>query len=152
MTAHSFRMLKRRMHNNNVWQKNIRIPSNTDAGRALVEEVLAEARKREWPEDDLFGVHLALEEALVNAIRHGNQMDERKLVSIDCTVSAEQVAVQIADEGNGFDPNELPDPTLDENLECPSGRGVMLMRSFMDQVDFNHTGNAVSMRKNRSAS
>ena len=136
---------------NSAWMKETSIPSNTDAGRIVVEEILAEMRHKEWPEEDIFAVHLALEEALVNAIKHGNQLDESKQVHVDCRLSHDQLLVEIGDEGTGFAPDSLPDPTLDENLECPSGRGVMLMRGFMTEVDFNDVGNVVSMLKRRSA-
>ncbi len=142
--------LTTRMQTRNTWTKDVRIPSDTEAGRAIVEEILAELRKRAWPEGDIFAVHLALEEAIVNAIKHGNQLDTDKMVEFQCRLGAEELCVRVADEGPGFDPNAVPDPTLDENLACPSGRGVMLMRGFMDTVEFNERGNAVQMTKRRS--
>jgi serine/threonine-protein kinase RsbW len=103
-----------------------------------------------YSEHDIFGIKLALEEALVNAIKHGNQLDRTKKVRIAFQVKPDRFDVQIADEGAGFDPNELPDPTAPENLERSCGRGVMLMRYYMNHVSFNARGNFVSMTKLRN--
>ena len=100
---------------------------------------------------DVFGVRLALEEALVNAIKHGNRMDPDKSVRIGCQVCDKQVRIEIEDQGSGFDVSDVPDPTEDENLEKPGGRGIMLMRSFMSTVEYNASGNRLVMTKLRDA-
>ena len=92
----------------------------------------------------------ALEEALSNAIRHGNRFDANKKITVSSCVGAEQTAITVADEGEGFDPGAVPDPTVDENLEKPCGRGIMLMRAYMDEVMYNKAGNEVRMVKHRS--
>jgi serine/threonine-protein kinase RsbW len=112
-----------------------------------IEDLLAAHRYSEY---DIFSVKLALEEALVNAIKHGNQFDRAKKVRIAYQVRPDRFDVFIADEGGGFDPNDVPDPTAPENLERPCGRGVMLMRYFMNVVAFNQRGNHVSMTKFRN--
>ena len=132
------------------WSREQRIPSDTAVGRVLLEELLAELRRLEWDEKDVFGVHLAVEEALVNAIKHGNQEDPTKQVWVQTRVSTTLVAIEVSDEGTGFDPEAVPDPTDDENLDAPSGRGLMLMRSFMTSVEFNDSGNHVVMTKVKS--
>ena len=129
------------------WSREQRIPSDTAAGRVLLEELLDELRRQDWEEKDVFGVHLAVEEALVNAIKHGNQEDPAKQVMVQTHVSATAVKIEVTDEGGGFDPEAVPDPTDDENLEAPSGRGLMLMKSFMSSVEFNDAGNHVAMTK-----
>ena len=129
------------------WSREQSIPSDTAAGRVLLEELLDELRRQDWEEKDVFGVHLAVEEALVNAIKHGNQEDPAKLVMVQTHVSATVVKIEVTDEGGGFDPEAVPDPTDDENLEAPSGRGLMLMKSFMSSVEFNDAGNHVAMTK-----
>ena len=129
------------------WSREQRIPSDTAAGRVLLEELLDELRRQDWEEKDVFGVHLAVEEALVNAIKHGNQEYPAKLVMVQTHVSATAVKIEVTDEGGGFDPEAVPDPTDDENLEAPSGRGLMLMKSFMSSVEFNDAGNHVAMTK-----
>lgn len=98
---------------------------------------------------ELFGMRLALEEGVVNAIKHGNGLDPDKSVQIECFVDEERVIVVIEDEGPGFDPADVPDPTEDDNLEKPSGRGLMLMRTFMTRVEYHGRGNRVTLEKVR---
>ncbi|MEX1224523.1 MAG: ATP-binding protein, partial [Pirellulales bacterium] len=71
-----------------IWSTNQRIPSERGAGQSIAEEILGELRKAEWDEKDIFGVRLALEEALVNAIIHGNRLDKQKSVTVECKMSA----------------------------------------------------------------
>jgi len=96
---------------------------------------------------EVFSIKLALEEALINAIKHGNQMDRSKKVQVLYRVAAGFFEVRVTDEGSGFDPNDVPDPTAVENLERPCGRGLMLMRHYMSEVVYNRTGNCVAMSK-----
>ena len=134
-----------------IWnsQTELHIPSEPSAGKQAVDELLSHLQRRDWVEHEIFGVHLAVEEALVNAIKHGNQNDHSKQVHIVYRMSEDAVRIEITDEGPGFDPSEVPDPTDDDNLEVPSGRGLMLMRSFMSLVEFNERGNGVIMEKRR---
>jgi serine/threonine-protein kinase RsbW len=97
-----------------------------------------------------FGIRLALDEALSNAVRHGNCCNARKHVIVEHRISNEEVSVTITDQGRGFTPERVPDCTRDENIERPNGRGVMLMRAYMDQVIFNHRGNQVTLIKHRA--
>src|SRR5205823_7669595 len=103
----------------------------------------------QFGEREVFGIRLSVEEALVNAIKHGNQMDPSRKVRVAFHVSQEKFEVMIADEGAGFDPCEVPDPTAPENLERPCGRGIMLMRSYMTEVVYQDKGRAVRMAKVR---
>ena len=130
-------------------QTELHIPSEAGAGKLAVDELLNHLQRRQWVEHDIFGVHLAVEEALVNAIKHGNQNDQNKKVHIVYKMSDDAVRIEITDEGPGFNPSDVPDPTDDDNLEVPSGRGLMLMRSFMSLVEFNERGNGVIMEKRR---
>jgi serine/threonine-protein kinase RsbW len=127
----------------------VAIPSKTGEGQAVQERIISLLERMDYPMRDVFGVRLALEEALVNAIKHGNQMDASKKVYIECRVSTERIWIRIRDEGQGFDINALPDPTLEENLEKPSGRGVLLMREFMTKVEYNDRGICVTLEKHR---
>jgi serine/threonine-protein kinase RsbW len=86
---------------------------------------------------------------MVNAIKHGNQYDRDKKVTIAYGFGAEQFLIQITDEGEGFDPRDVPDPTLVEYVDRPCGRGLMLMRYYMCDVQYNERGNSVRMVKNR---
>lgn len=134
-----------------IWRLEETIPSETGAGKRILDLVLGQLATRSWVEHDIFGVHLAMEEALVNAIKHGNRMDESKQVKVRCQMSADHLWIEISDEGPGFDPEEVPDCTADENLEVPSGRGLMLMRSFMSRVEYQGCGNRVVMEKQRKS-
>ncbi len=96
---------------------------------------------------------LAVREAVANAVEHGNRLDATKPVDIRYAVEGEDLVVQVRDQGQGFDPGALPDPLAPENLLKPKGRGIFLIRTFMDQVDFsfnNPVGTVVTMRR-RSA-
>jgi serine/threonine-protein kinase RsbW len=132
-----------------VWQCDRTIPSDTGVGRQLLDEVLTELATLQWPARDVFSIHLAIDEAIVNAILHGNALDATKHVRILCWISADKFRIEIIDEGEGFDPDGLPDPTSPCRLGCPSGRGVMLMRTFMSRVEFHDRGNHVVMEKDR---
>lgn len=125
------------------------IPSDVLAGREVMEHLLSELEAVDWIQEELFGVHLAVEEALVNAIRHGNKEDVNKQVRVLCRVATDRLLIEIEDEGTGFVPDDVPDCTEEENLEVPSGRGIMLMRSFMTRVEYNDQGNRVVLEKVR---
>lgn len=126
------------------------IPSDPTVGKQLIDTALEELGKLQWGEQDVFGVHLAFEEALVNAIKHGNRNDKSKNIDVIYNLSHTELMITIADEGEGFDPADVPDPTDEDNLEIPSGRGLMLMHSFMDTVEYNDKGNQVTMKKART--
>lgn len=131
------------------WTSDVVIPSDPAVGKRVLDELLQALRDLQWIQHDVFGVHLAVEEALINAIKHGNGHDPSKSVRFCCRVSSERVQIEIADDGQGFNPRAVPDCTMDENLEVPSGRGLMLMRSFMSRVEYNDKGNCVVMEKVR---
>ena len=99
---------------------------------------------------DCLGIHLALEEAVVNAIKHGHQGDTRKPVRVRYQVGPGEVLVEVEDQGEGFDPRQVPDPRTPENLERPSGRGLLLMRSFTTWMRHNEHGNRVTFCKCRT--
>jgi serine/threonine-protein kinase RsbW len=134
-----------------TWQCDQVIPSDTAAGRRLLDKVLDQLAALKWGRRDIFGIHLAVDEALVNAIRHGNASDKKKHVRFSCRISPEEIQVEITDEGPGFDPDSLPDPTSPARLGCPGGRGVLLMRAFMSRVEFRNRGNQVVLQKERGA-
>lgn len=125
------------------------IPSDTKAGQSVQERIVRRLEELAYPPRDVFGVRLALEEALVNAIKHGNRHDPAKSVHIACSINAESVRIEITDEGDGFCSDAVPDPTAEENLERPCGRGIMLMRAFMTLIEYNAEGNCVVLEKRR---
>lgn len=101
-------------------------------------------------ERDMFHVELAMEEALVNAMKHGNQLDEDKWVRLKYSITPEIFEVRIEDQGGGFNPDDVPDPTMPENLERACGRGLYMIRSFMNDVCYHGRGNVVTMSKKKS--
>jgi len=127
------------------------IPSETAAGQAVQDRIIQRLEELGFPDRDVFGIRLSLEEALVNAIKHGNGMDPAKSVRVACEIDAGGVIVEIEDEGPGFHPEDVPDPTADENLERPCGRGIMLMKAFMTRVEYSNQGNRVLLEKLRTA-
>ncbi len=127
--------------------KEISINSSFAHAKAIEDEIVQAAEQAQYPEDAIFAIRLSLEEALTNAIRHGNARDCGKKVHVGYCVNEEAVKIRIADEGKGFDPETVPDPTRTDRLEMPSGRGILLMRTYMDEVRFTDRGNEVFMVK-----
>ena len=131
------------------WHKITDLPSERGASRLIMEELLDHLGIHGWSPSDIFAIHLAAEEAIVNALVHGNKLDPSKKVHVDCFVSPDTVRIQVIDEGQGLNPATVPDCTLDERLEVPSGRGVMLMRTFMTRIEYSAAGNSVLLEKIR---
>jgi len=129
----------------------VTIPSDLAEARRVQELIECALQASAYSEHDIFSIKLALEEALVNAIKHGNQMDPDKRVFVSFQVTPERFEVRITDEGEGFNPGDVPDPTEDWNLEKPCGRGLLLMRGFMTEVEYHGRGNVVTMAKVREA-
>lgn len=133
-----------------AWRLVVNLPSERGSNRQVTDQLLEQLGVHGWPPADIFAIHLAAEEAIVNAIVHGNKLDPTKKVHVECEISTAVVRISISDEGAGFDPASVPDCTVEERLEAPSGRGVMLMKSFMTSIEYNTTGNAVVLLKHRS--
>ena len=128
----------------------ITIASDPGEARRVQAEIEQALRSVRFGEHDIFAIKLAVEEALVNAIKHGNRLDRAKSIRVAYHVTADRFEVQITDEGPGFDPADVPDPTAPENLERPSGRGLWLMRHYMTEVAHAECGRAVRMSKVRN--
>lgn len=123
------------------------IPSTNAQAAAVQHQIVEAIQQHGYKREAVFAVRLALDEALVNAVRHGNQNDPTKSIHIDFEIDDQRLIVQVQDEGPGFVPTDLPDPTAPENLSRPNGRGVMLMRAYMTDVAFNDKGNRVILTK-----
>lgn len=134
------------------WTLKDSIPSDVDQGHHAIEKLLAAMTQRNWEGRNYFHVQMAAEEAMVNAVEHGNKKAKDKRVDIEFVVSEDEVYMRFTDEGEGFNPEELPDPRDDENLHCTNGRGVMLIKEMMSEVKYSERGNQVEMWKRRSAS
>ena len=132
------------------WSLHEKIPSSLDVGHATIERLIAALEANKWEGRDLFLIQLAIEEAIVNAITHGNKLAEDKVVEVEFRVDHQTTFMRIKDQGAGFNPAAVPDPREDDHLECTNGRGVMLIREFMSEVRYNDRGNEVTMIKHRS--
>lgn len=88
---------------------------------------------------------VALTEALANAMLYGNGSDPGKRVRVDVAVTTHRVSARVTDQGNGFDPDAVEDPTTPENITRPGGRGLFLMRKLLDEVRYNDRGNSVTL-------
>lgn len=93
--------------------------------------------KMGFAEDDASWIELAIHEAVINAITHGNRLAEDKQVDVKFIVDQDKLTIYVRDRGEGFDPSMLPDPLDPENLLNPSGRGIFYMRTFMDTVEYS---------------
>lgn len=113
----------------------------------LIESVTDAMATLGYPGDDVFAVRLALEEAVDNAIKHGHGGDPARRVRVHYRVDRQQVLLDVEDQGDGFDPLAVPDPTAPENLERLGGRGLLLMRAFMTSVRFGERGTTVHLCK-----
>ena len=117
-----------------------------EAVQAEIAQVLA---ARGYEEGAMFAIRLALEEAIVNAFRHGNRSDPKKVVFFRAEIDGETARFEVEDQGPGFDPRTIPDPTDDDNIEIPSGRGVMLIKAYMSEVEYLKPGNKLRMSYRR---
>ena len=129
----------------------LKLPSRIETVAAAAAAV-AEFVNRSGVSDAAFGIDMAVREAVTNAVVHGNSQDEGKVVDIVLKSSPDAVEISVHDQGPGFNPNEVPDPTVDENILKTSGRGIFFMRSFMDEVDWflpPEGGTTVRMLKRR---
>ena len=129
--------------------RSVVIESTPSAIVGVCRRLLSELEANNFSQEDIFAIHLALEEAFLNALKHGNKMDPDKEIKIDYSVSLDEVGISMLDEGEGFEPESVPDPRCGENLYKNEGRGLFLMRSYMDVVEFNGRGNRVHMVRYR---
>ena len=121
------------------------VESKPSAVVDVCKQIMAKLEANKFGKDDIFAVHLTLEEAFLNAVKHGNKMDPTKKVKVEYSVDPEKVDISITDEGNGFEPDCIADPRFGEKLFEPGGRGLLLMNSYMDIVEYNERGNRVRM-------
>ncbi len=112
---------------------------------SVFEQIQSKLVDNNFGRDDIFAIHLTLEEAFLNAVKHGNKMDPSKKIKVDYSVDADKVEISITDQGSGFKPENIEDPRFGENLFKPGGRGLLLINSYMDMVKFNQQGNCVHM-------
>ena len=127
------------------------IRSDFSAGHDVQKRILDAVEKAGFNSQSTFAIKLALEEALINAIKHGNKLDLKKNVHIEASISPTVTEITIEDEGPGFERSSVPDPTLEENLDKCSGRGILLMEAYMNRVEWSRGGRRVHMVKKNEA-
>jgi serine/threonine-protein kinase RsbW len=122
--------------------------SEIDAISPFVDELMLKIRENHCDPGTEFAIELALREALANAVLHGNREDSKKKVHVRCECDGNVgVALVVRDEGPGFDLAAVPDPLAPENLGAEHGRGILLMKQFMDEIHYERGGTEVHMRK-----
>jgi serine/threonine-protein kinase RsbW len=109
-------------------------------------------RTIEYSQKDIFAVRLALQEAVINAFRHGNRRDLRKRIFVRYLLTPVEVLLEVEDEGSGFDPDQVPDPLTEPYRDRPSGSGLFLIRTYTSWVSFNREGNRITFCRQRSNS
>jgi len=125
--------------------QSIVVESTATAVLDICKTIMAELSTNGFSRDDVFAIHLALEEALTNSVKHGNKMDSSKKINIDYCIDAEKFEVTITDEGQGFNPSTIPDPRCGNNIYKADGRGLFLIHSYMDEVEFSNSGRSIHM-------
>jgi serine/threonine-protein kinase RsbW len=128
-----------------------RVGSVEDLDR-VIGVVLEQMGTLAYGERDIFSVRLSLEEAITNALKHGNKYDPTKVVEVTWEVDGERVLATVEDEGDGFDPASIPDPLSEEGLARASGRGLLLMKHYLTWLRYNERGNRVTLCKHRTVS
>ena len=125
----------------------IKLPSRLETIDEAVTTAAKMATAGGLPDEALFGIDMAVREAVANAVKHGNKFDQTKQVKITFENLAHELIITVEDEGAGFQLNEVPDPTNSANLLKESGRGIFLMRSFMDEVVWEHAASGGTIVK-----
>jgi serine/threonine-protein kinase RsbW len=123
------------------------LPSSISLMHIILEYLLKRVEKLGVIKSEQSNLFVALDEAFVNAVKHGNKFDEKKMIRITAEVSKEEARFTIEDEGEGFDVHSIPDPLDPENLFKTSGRGVLFIYNIMDEVKYNERGNRLTMVK-----
>lgn len=125
----------------------LQLPSDLKTVPQSALDIIKKIKSKDISEDNLFDIRLALEEALVNAIKHGNKNNPDKKVFLKVTVDPKSVTIQVKDQGQGFDYEKIACPIEPENIRKPCGRGIFLMKKLMDSVEFFDGGSGIRMIK-----
>ena len=133
-----------------TWTRESTFPSDMGTAHSLIGEVMEVVRTDQWSEKDLFAIELVLEEALTNAVQHGNDSDPSKKVRFDCKLNRNKIYVRVEDEGRGFNPYTIADPREPANQMVETGRGVLLIKHFATSVKWNDRGNVIEFEKDRN--
>lgn len=118
-------------------------PSSIDSAQNRIIEAI---ERFAYPKASVFAMRLSLHEAMANAFRHGHAALPATLpIKVSCAIGPDKVVMAVEDQGPGFDPASVPDPTLEENLERGSGRGLLLIKAYMASASYNAKGNRLEM-------
>lgn len=131
---------------------NFSVPSSVESIDGAVAEIVTFAEMAGFQEAALFGIDMAARESVANAMKHGNKLDPAKPVEVSLIANESEISIEVRDRGDGFSPEALPDPTDPENLLKATGRGILFMKNFMDEVSWNRHpegGTLACMRKAR---
>ncbi len=131
-------------------QKHHVIPSDLSLLTNVRQEINDLLSRFDYPKNTVFAIRLAVDEALCNAIKHGNRCDKSKNITVDYQIDDNRFTMSVEDEGEGFKATDIPDPTADENLTKTSGRGVMLIELYMTKVTYNDRGNIITISKDKT--
>ncbi|HWV57647.1 MAG TPA: ATP-binding protein [Longimicrobiales bacterium] len=124
----------------------LELPSDLNAIDPTVRHLIERSCEAGFDDDRLhFSIRVGVTEALANAMLYGNERDPSKRVRLEAKITSTMLIVRVTDEGCGFDPSCVPDPTLPSNRTREGGRGIFLIRQLMDEVDFNDRGNSITM-------
>ncbi len=121
------------------------MPSDFASMREVQGKLMEMVQAHAYDDEAQFAIKLALEEALINAIKHGNKLDPKKTVSVDAVVTDKRAEFSIKDQGEGFVRKKVPDPTKRSNREKSSGRGLLLIEAYMDEVSYGDRGRELKM-------
>jgi serine/threonine-protein kinase RsbW len=124
-----------------------KIPSDIEQIAPVIDDLEFKWRQREIDEKTIFALHLALEETMTNAVVHGNKSNPGLIVTIDCYDLDRAIELIVSDQGQGFNPDEIANPTLENNIAKPRGRGLFIIKNFMDSVEFSANGSSIKIRK-----
>ena len=127
------------------------IPSTLYEDFGLQDKIVQLMERFSYSVRDVFAVRLAVEEGVANAIRHGNRFDESKLVRITCRIDDSKLRMEISDQGAGFELGAVPDPTQANFIERPTGRGLLLLREYMDRFEYADGGRCLILERERNS-
>ena len=128
-------------------EHNQRIPSELAATKGVVDRFMIDLERQEYDSATAFALALGFCEAVANAFNHGNQRDPAKSITVCYRLDTNRAELEVRDEGSGFDPCQIPDATTDDGIDRPGGRGVLLMRTYFDDVQFLLGGRGVRLTK-----
>jgi len=130
--------------------ENHQLQGNRESMDFVQHAILGTMESFDYVEEDLFAVRIAIEEAIANAVLHGHQGDQERLIDIEWTITEKEVSMVVCDSGRGYDESSVPDPTADENLTLPSGRGLAMINAFMSDVSISDGGRRIEMARKRT--